>query len=182
MQCFALQLMRFPQRGAWSRVLHVDIFKYSQRVRERCREENRKQEKALLERLSCPVWGDWSSVHGFVVKNLPALQEIWVWSLGQENSWRMEWQPTPVFLSGESHGQRSLVGYSPYGRKESDTTERLTLSLSSCPVWGNWSSVTALLEILLNISQNSILIRQHNCQKHLSISFHSPSVTGNPWG
>ena len=34
---------------------------------------------------------------------------------------------TPVFLSGESHGQRSLVGCSPWGRKESDTTEHLTL-------------------------------------------------------
>ena len=39
--------------------------------------------------------------------------------------WRRKWQPTPAFLSGESHGQRSLVGYSPWGRKESDTTERL---------------------------------------------------------
>ena len=34
-------------------------------------------------------------------------------------------QPTPVFLPGKSHGQRSLVGYSPWGRKESDTTEQL---------------------------------------------------------
>ena len=40
--------------------------------------------------------------------------------------WRRAWQPTPVFLPGESHGQRSLVGYSPQGRKESDTTERLS--------------------------------------------------------
>ena len=39
--------------------------------------------------------------------------------------WRRKWQPTPVFLPGESHGQRSLVGYSPWDRKESDTTERL---------------------------------------------------------
>ena len=39
--------------------------------------------------------------------------------------WRREWQPTSVFLPGESHGQRSLVGYSPWGRRESDTTERL---------------------------------------------------------
>ena len=39
--------------------------------------------------------------------------------------WRRKWQPTPVFLSGESHGRRSLVGYSPWGHKESDTTERL---------------------------------------------------------
>ena len=39
--------------------------------------------------------------------------------------WRRKWQPPPVFLPGESHGWRSLVGYSPRGRKESDTTERL---------------------------------------------------------
>ena len=36
--------------------------------------------------------------------------------------------PTPVFLPGESHGQRSLVGYSPWGRKESDMTEQLSLT------------------------------------------------------
>ena len=39
--------------------------------------------------------------------------------------WRREWQSTPVLLPGESHGQRSLVGYSPWGRRESDTTERI---------------------------------------------------------
>ena len=44
--------------------------------------------------------------------------------------WRRKWQPTLVFWPGEFHGQRSLVGSSPWGRKESDTTERLTLSLS----------------------------------------------------
>ena len=37
--------------------------------------------------------------------------------------WRREWQPTPVFLPGESHGQRSLAGYCPWVRKESDMTE-----------------------------------------------------------
>ena len=37
--------------------------------------------------------------------------------------WRRKWQPTPVFLPRKSHGQRSLVGYSPWGHKESDTTE-----------------------------------------------------------
>ena len=37
--------------------------------------------------------------------------------------WRRNWQPTPVFLPGKSYGQRSLVGYSPWGLKESDTTE-----------------------------------------------------------
>ena len=41
--------------------------------------------------------------------------------------WRREWLPTPVFLPGESHGQRSLAGYGPLGHKELDMTERLTL-------------------------------------------------------
>ena len=40
-------------------------------------------------------------------------------------SWRRKWQPIPMFLPGESHGRRSLVGYSPWGCKESDMTERL---------------------------------------------------------
>ena len=43
-------------------------------------------------------------------------------------SWRRAWQPTPVFLPGESLGLRSLAGYSPWGREESDMTDRLTLS------------------------------------------------------
>ena len=52
--------------------------------------------------------------------------------------WRRKWQPTPVFLPGESHGQRSLGGYSPRGHKESDMTEVLSMharkmmSYSSC--------------------------------------------------
>ena len=39
--------------------------------------------------------------------------------------WSRKWQPTPVFLPGKSHGQRSLEGYGPRGRKESGMTERL---------------------------------------------------------
>ena len=38
-------------------------------------------------------------------------------------TWRREWQPTSVFLPGEFHEQRSLMGYSPFGHKESDMTE-----------------------------------------------------------
>ena len=37
--------------------------------------------------------------------------------------WRREWQPTPVFLPGELHGQRRLAGYSPWGYKESNTAK-----------------------------------------------------------
>ena len=57
------------------------------------------------------------------VKHLPAMWETWVQSLGWEDPLEKELQPTPVFLTGESHGQSSLIGYSPPGRKESDTTE-----------------------------------------------------------
>ena len=46
-------------------------------------------------------------------------------------SWRRSWHPTPGFLPGESHGQRSLVGYSPWGRKESDMTEWLSAHSSN---------------------------------------------------
>ena len=64
-----------------------------------------------------------------MVKNLPAMQETgsdpWV----EKIPWRKEWLPTPAFLPGESHGQRSLVGYTPCDLKESDTTEWVTLSL-----------------------------------------------------
>ena len=42
--------------------------------------------------------------------------------------WRRKWLPTPLFLPGEFHGQRSLAGYSPWDHKELDTTEQLILS------------------------------------------------------
>ena len=64
------------------------------------------------------------------VKNLPAMQEIWVWSLGWEDPLDEGMQPTPVFLPGDFHGQTSLVCYSPSGHRESNTTEQLTLSFS----------------------------------------------------
>ena len=66
-----------------------------------------------------------------MVKNLPAVQEtlfnLWV----RKIPWRRAWLLTPVFLPGESQGQRNLVGYSPWGHKESDTIESLILSLST---------------------------------------------------
>ena len=52
--------------------------------------------------------------------------ETWVWSLGWEDPWRRAWKPTPVFLPGESHGQRSLVGYSPSCHEELDMNEQLS--------------------------------------------------------
>ena len=61
-----------------------------------------------------------------MVKNhLPVqeISEIQVPFLVRKVPWRRAWQPTPVFLSGDSLGQRSLAGYNPWGCKESDTTE-----------------------------------------------------------
>ena len=53
-------------------------------------------------------------------------------------TWRRQWHPTPVLLAGKSHGWRSLVGCSPWGRQESDTTERLDFDFSlSCTGEGN---------------------------------------------
>ena len=57
------------------------------------------------------------------------MQEMQVQCLGQEDPWRRKWRPTPVFLPGEFQGQRSLEGYSPWGRKESDMTEQLIHTL-----------------------------------------------------
>ena len=80
------------------------------------------------------------------VERSPALQD-WVCVL------RIKWQPTPVFLSGESHGQRSPVGYSPRGRKKSDMTEQVTehsgyeshFLFGSLMVWWWWCvTITSL--------------------------------------
>ena len=73
-----------------------------------------------------------ASLMAQMVKNLPAMQETQLQS--RKISWRREWQPTPVFLPGEFHGQNSLAGYSPWGHKESDTTEWLTLLLTGVSI------------------------------------------------
>ena len=81
--------------------------------------------------MSLEIWASaWQFVKGFpsgsAVKNLSTIRrhrrprfDPWVGKM----PWRREWQPIPVFLPGESHGQRNLAGYSPWGRKESDMTE-----------------------------------------------------------
>ena len=64
---------------------------------------------------------DVTSLVAQTVKCLPTMQETWVGKI----PWRRQWHPTPVLLPGKSHGQRSVVGYSPWCHKESDMTERL---------------------------------------------------------
>ena len=67
----------------------------------------------------------WASLVAQAVHNLPAMQDMQVQSLGWEESWRRKWQTTPVLLSREFHGQRSLLGYSP--------AVAAAKSLQSCP-------------------------------------------------
>ena len=65
----------------------------------------------------------WASPVAQMLKNLPTMQEIQVRALSQEEPWRREQLSTLVFSPEESHGHRSLAGYSPWGGKESDRTE-----------------------------------------------------------
>ena len=62
------------------------------------------------------------------------MQETQVPSLGGEDPMEKGMATHSSMLAGEVHGQRSLAGYSPWGRKESDTTEQLTISLSMFPL------------------------------------------------
>ena len=70
-----------------------------------------------------------SDIHCVVVCfSLVTLQEIWVRSLGQEDPLEKRMATHSNILGGEFHGQRSLADYSPWGSKESDTSEQLTLT------------------------------------------------------
>ena len=86
--------------------------------------------------------------------NARDLQEMWVRSLGWEDPLERKWQPTPVFLPGKSHGQRSLAGYSPWGHKGLDTTVRLSSQSLSQPTTYNLHGKRSLLQIsyVLSIS------------------------------
>ena len=76
-----------------------------------------------------PFWGAFLVVQ--TVKNLPAMTETQVQSLGQEDPLEKTRLTSLVFLPEEFHGQRNLVGYSPWHHKESERTKGLTLSLHS---------------------------------------------------
>ena len=73
-----------------------------------------------------------------VLSPLNDLDPYWKYLPMYERLWRRQWHSTPVLLPGKSHGRRSLVGGSPWGRKELDTTEQLPFHFSlSCIGEGN---------------------------------------------
>ena len=102
-----------------------------------------------------------------MVKNLPAMQETQVWSLGGEDPLKREWQPIPVFLLGESHGQRSLAGLQSTGSPRvghdwmTDTfTSLFYWTCTHSRLWESWGACHLLATSLLGSSQggfNSIL-------------------------
>ena len=71
------------------------------------------------------ICGEWHGLKGPIGSRVELMANELLKATVVDN-WRRKWQPTLVFLPGESHGQRSLVGYSPWGCKESETTEQLT--------------------------------------------------------
>ena len=89
-----------------------------------------------------------------MVKNLTAVQEIWVQSLGQEDPLEKGMASTPVFLPGKFHGQRRLAGYSSWDCKESDRTERLSIS------W--WSQRNMALKFVHSTRYESLSVTNYN--------------------
>ena len=81
--------------------------------------------RSVGEGIGYPLQYSWSSLVAQMVKNLPATQETWVQFLGWEDPLEEGMATHKYSCLRNPHGQRSLVGYSPQGRKESYMTERL---------------------------------------------------------
>ena len=96
---------------------------------------------SLWEPLSC-WWSLSKSPGGMDIWGLSKLQRVLknhikistITLCIKKHQWRRKWQSTPVPLPGKSHGQRSLLGYSPWGHRESDTTEWLHFLFSLCKI------------------------------------------------
>ena len=90
-------------------------------------------------------------------------------------SWRRAWQPTLVFLPGESHGQKSVMGYSPWGRRESDMTGAIEYKIASRS-WQGMRGKTQkeekpektveLTAVIMGQKQEKIAWRRQQSQKH----------------
>ena len=102
--------------------------------------------------------------------------------------WRRAWQPTPAFLPRESHGQRSLTGYNPWGHKELDMTEWLTFffpSLSQRKVQNSYDFEGLLLYSLTCLVSSSVTGSVHVsapdcCLEHIFFFFFLKSLFNSP--
>ena len=102
------------------------------------------------------------------VKSPPSVQAKWVWSLGQEYPWSRKWQLTPVFLPGKSHGQRSLVGYSPWVTKEFNKTSDLKTTTIPIPV-GSLGLVFIINTQNGGIPRNAVWVLVPKCYSDITI-------------
>ena len=93
------------------------------------------------------------------VKHLPTMRDTWVQSLVGKSLWRRKWQPTPVFLPGKSHGWRSVVGYSPWGCKESDTTEQLHSLYTVIYHDQGWNDNIRKTSVFLKVNINPVQVQ-----------------------
>ena len=84
-----------------------------------------------------------------LVKNVLPIQEPLFDSCVRQIPRRRKWQPTPVFLCGKSHGQRSLVGYSPWGHKELFMTELLSMKYSELQVTSENPTIWVFVVVLV---------------------------------
>ena len=100
------------------------------------------------------------------------MRETWIQSLGREDPRRREWQPTPVFLPRESHGQRSLVEYSPWGCKELDTTEQPTHTHTHNYKLSEWESGLSVHHCMLCISHPQSSILYQASIHHIGVKSH----------
>ena len=88
--------------------------------------------------------------------------------------WRRKWQPTPLFLPGESRGQRNLEGYSPRGLKESDTSEPLSLPLHGMIFK---SKLTVIIKVSLNIKKKKHFLLGRKTMTNLDIILKSRDIS-----
>ena len=98
------------------------------------------------------------------LKKVPGMQETWFQCPSQEGPLEKAMATHSVFLSGEFHGQRSLEGYSPWGRRESDMTERLHLHLQEWINLFRWTNSVAINKIPL-------LIKRTNAAIHVKVIY-----------
>ena len=98
--------------------------------------------------------GLWAFLLVQIVKNLPAMQETQIWSLGQQDPLEKGMATHSSILAGAFQGQRSVVGYSPWGRKELDTTEWLAFLLSDRFILSSNFFFQLRKELLRNLYQS----------------------------
>ena len=131
--------------------------------------------------------GDFSD--GPVVKNPPSNSgnagSVSGWGTKIPYAWRKKWQPTLVFLPGESHGWRSLEGYSPWGHRGSDMTERLhSLVHSLTHVTGQLSPQATTREACVPQQSPYIATKTSTAEKGKKENFRGKSlytIVGHHW-